>query len=191
MPGIQHPTLGWLPSVTEILGAVGLGKDYSNVDDTTLAIAAARGSLAHNAFEAHHYGYLDRGALPASAKPYLAGYERFLGETGHTPIVSELEVISKLCRAVGHLDRVGWHATERWLVDWKCMESVDPKAARFQLAGYLRLWNDMRPNEPIHRTVVVQLKRDGTYRVHPIDANAGVHVFLAAVTVVWARGGRV
>lgn len=190
MPGIVHPTLGWLPSVTEILGAVGLGKDYSHVDDATLAAAAERGGGAHGLFEAHHYGYLDRGGIAADTKPYLAGYERFLGETGHTPIVSEFEVVSKRWRAVGHLDRIGWHATERWLIDWKCMDSVDARAARFQLAGYRCLWNDMRPHEPIHRTVVVQLKRDGTYRLHPVDAAAVESVFLAALVVVQAQGGR-
>jgi hypothetical protein len=198
MPGLYHPTHGWIPSVTEVLSAVGLAPDYSEIDSDVLAKAAERGREFHEAAEASHFGYLNRGALSPAVKPYFAGYERFLAETGHEPIVSELELVHPFWRVVGHVDRVGWEQDAlRVLTDFKTATVVDTRAAALQLAGYRFLWNHCRPTEPIHATQIVQVTRDERYRVHRIDLNVpdprcGMlpeQIFLAAVTVVHARGG--
>jgi hypothetical protein len=175
-----------LPSVTAILQAVGLGGDFSRVPAAALEVARARGSAVHAAIEGHHYGYGTD--LEDRWKPYLAGYERFLLETGHKPTLSEFAVESARWRYCGHPDRVGMTLGHRCLYDWKTSDILELKPVSYQLAAYEQAWNEQHPTQPIHACYAVQLKRDGTYRLHPINTKAVLHVFQAATIVIHARG---
>lgn len=173
------------PRVTQILEAVGLGPDFSRVPAPILEAARARGKDVHAAIEDHHYGL--EPTLDDGSRPYFDAYLRFLADTGHEPIISEFEIEHPTWRYCGHPDRVGWLVRQRALHDWKCTDALDLKAVGYQLAGYRMAWNEVHPTEPIILCVAVQFKRDGTYRVHEIDAAAKEHVFLAAVTVYHER----
>jgi hypothetical protein len=175
------------PRVTAILASCGLGPDLAMVSPETLALAADRGSRVHALIEADHYGYLDEAEITSDVAAYFSAYRKFLAESGHEPIASEIEVRHPDWRFRGHVDRVGWLAARRALIDWKCVASVDERAAALQLAGYRCAWQAMHPTEPTEITAVVQLRADGTYRFHEVDAREQEHVFLAAVTVYNAR----
>jgi hypothetical protein len=174
-----------LPRVTAILSAVGLGPDFRAVPQPVLEAARARGIIVHAAIEADHYQYPVE--LPAVAAPYLDAYRKFVAESGHEPICSEFEIVHPTWLYCGHPDRIGWLLGRRTLLDWKCTESPDLPAAGRQLSGYRLAWNAQHPTEPIDSTAVVQLKGDGSYRLHELAAVDHEQTFLAAVVVYQAR----
>lgn len=182
-----------LPSVTQILSTVGLGQDLSRIDADVLEAARERGSAVHAAIEADHYGYAYE--LDPELKPYLDAYHLFVEQTGHEPIVSEYELVDREWRVVGHPDREGWHQrTTRALYDFK---SGGAQGAEYQLAAYRFIRNRLRPKEPIATTFTVQLRRDGSYRLHEIDTRKPMahgfspeQVWQAAVINFYARGGK-
>jgi len=174
--------------VTAILAATGLGPDLSRVPATALEAARTRGTAVHRLCEADHYGGVDPAEVTPEIAPYFDAYRKFLEETRCEPVVSEKEVCSLRWRYIGHLDRVAFLNGKRTLLDWKTAESLNLKPVALQLAGYRIAWGEMHPQQPIAVTAAVQLRRDGTYRLHQVDAQAVEHIFLAAVTVVHARG---
>jgi hypothetical protein len=174
-----------LPSVTGILDAVGLGPDLSRVPAAALEAARVRGTAVHRAIEDHAYGLLE--AVDPAIAPWLAAYERFLKETGATAIVSEVEVVHAAFRYIGHIDRIAWLDSTRYLIDWKTGDSLALGPVSYQLAGYRLGWNACYPAEPITATAAVQLRKNGTYRFHVIETGPVEHIFLAAATIVHAR----
>lgn len=177
------------PRVTHILESLGLGPDFVRVAPDVLALARQRGSAVHDAIEADAYGYLDRAELTPEITPYYLAYRRFIDESGHEAIGSEIEVVHPTWQYIGHLDRVGWLVGKRVILDWKSGE-FDERASSLQLAGYRLAWNAAHPTEPVDLTAVLQLRADGSYRVHDVNAALYEHVFLAAVTVYHARKER-
>jgi len=168
------------------LAAVNLGPDFSAVPPATLEAAARRGTAVHALIEAHSYGYLDQAEVTPEIAPHFNAYLKFLAESKHEAIVTEFRVEHPAWRYQGHIDRVGWLLGLRWILDFKTGEAVDLPAAGRQLAGYRMAWNAMRPTEPVEAVAVLQLKGDGTYRLHDEIVNEARHeeAFLAAC-VVW------
>lgn len=179
-----------LPRVTHILDAAGLSPDLSGIAPAILERARRRGTALHEAIEAHTYDYLDRGAMDEEAKGYLAGYERFLAETGYKPVVSEVEVVSEKWGYIGHADGIGWIGTERCLPDWKSVASLDVASVSYQLAAYKLAYEEQRPTEPIKRLLAIQFKPNGTYKMFAVTDPRAESVFLAALTVYHARKRR-
>lgn len=179
-----------LPRVTHILAAVGLGPDLSGIPPAVLEIAAARGTAVHTAIEALAYGYFDAESVDLAIVPYLDAYHRFVKESGHEPIASEVQVVHRAWGYRGHIDRVGWLAKHRAILDWKAVATVDERASALQLAGYRAAWNASHPTEPVDLTGVVQLRGDGTYRFYDINAADHEQTFLAAVMVYLAQQRR-
>lgn len=174
-----------LPRVTEILTAAGLAPDFRMVAPDVLERARARGQAVHAAIEADHYGY--EYDLPAEGAPYLDAYRKFLAESGHEPIISEFEVRHPGWQYVGHPDRIGWLLGRRTLFDWKCTESVDLPYTGRQLALYRLAWNAEHPTELVEATAALQLKSDGTYRLHELSPADYEQTALAAVVIYQAR----
>jgi hypothetical protein len=173
-----------LPRVTAILDAVGLGPDLTSVSADVLTMALARGTAVHAAIEAHAYGYLDEADITPIIAPYFSAYLKFLADSGHEPIASEIEVIHPAWRYQGHPDRVGWLNGRRVIIDFK---SGGAAGAEYQLAAYVEAWNAMRPTEPVTSGLILQLKKDGTYRLTEIELARATQVWLAAVVVYQAR----
>lgn len=182
-----------LPSVTQVLGDVGLGPDLSSIDPAILATASARGTLVHQAIEAEHYGGLDDmevAALPEPVRVRFLGYRKFVAETKHKPIVSEIEMVHPAWQYIGHGDRVGWQGKDRTFVDWKCVVALSVDSVSYQLAAYRMAWEATRPAEPISRVWAVQLL-PGDYRVHDVTdrMREATQVFQAAL-IVWRARAR-
>jgi len=172
-----------LPRVTTILNAVGLGPDLSMVPPDVLTAAQQRGTAVHEAIEAIVYGYFD-GAPDASIKGYLDAYQRFVAESGYTPIAAEFEVVHEAWRYVGHPDQIGWLGKHRILLDFK---TGIADGVEYQLAAYAAAYNAQHPTEPVTAAAAIALRRDGTYRYHEVDVEEAKPVWLAAVTVYHAR----
>lgn len=175
------------PRVTAILDAVGLGPDLSMVPDDVLTAAMDRGTALHRAIEAHAYGYLDEADITPGIAPYFDAYVKFLAESGHEPIASEVEVRHSAWRYRGHPDRIGWLNGQRVVIDFK---SGGAAGAEYQVAAYAEAWNDMRPTERIAAGCTLQLRSDRSYRLTEVDLAHATQVWLAAVVVHQARTKR-
>jgi hypothetical protein len=180
--------------VTEILAAVGLTRDYRHTDERYSQI----GRAAHQAVAWHAEGVLDEATIHPDVRPGLDAYLEFVEQAHHIPLVlsesprmlaSELEMVHPGLGCVAHLDRVGsLGEVETALIDWKYSDSPDLKGARYQLAGYRLIWDYLYPEQPIQACVVVQLKKDGTPRVHHLTDDYAMQVFTAALIVERAKG---
>jgi hypothetical protein len=178
-------TAGVLPRVSEILRAVGLAPDFSDIPAAALEAARARGTAIHRLIEGHHYGYVDALEVPVGCGPYLAAYEKFLAESGHEPIHSEILISHPVWHYQGTLDRIGWLNAKRTLLDWK--SGVLTPWARYQLAAYFDAWNARYPAERVEAAATVQLMADGRYSYRVVDLAAALPVWHAAVIVYRAQ----
>ena len=174
-----------LPSVTQILKAVGLGSDYAGVPEEVLEYARLRGVALHRAIQYHHDGTLDVDSLHPAVQPGFRAYLEFVADTGHRPIASEPELIHPAWQYVGHPDRVGWLGKDRVILDWKHVASVDVKVGRLQLAAYRMAWNALHLTEPVSRCFLVHLPTngDGRARLHEVTDPSAEQIFLAALVV--------
>lgn len=173
-----------LPRVTEILAAVNLGPDLSDVPDDVLELGRERGRVVHEAIEALTYGYFDPSTFPPEYEPYLDAYRNFLKDSGFEPKYSEIEIRSERWGYRGHPDLIGFIGTQRVLIDAK---SGMAKRVQYQLAGYRIAFNEERPQEPIVSALSLQLRRDRTYRAREHDMTEAEPVFQAAVIVHGAQ----
>jgi hypothetical protein len=173
-----------LPRVTEILAAVNLGPDLSDVPEDVLAFAQQRGRVVHQAIEQMVYACFDPSTFPEESQPYLDAYGYFLQDSGFEPKYSEIEIRSERWRYRGHPDLIGFLGQQRVVIDAK---SGMAKRVEYQLAGYRIAWNEERPTEPIHSAMSLQLRRDGSYRMTEHDMTEAEPVFCAAATVFHAQ----
>ena len=187
---------GW-PGVGRILRATGLAPDLSSVDPDVLTAAFERGRGVHAACEGHHYGFDIE--LEPEWRGFYDGYLCFCDETKHVPIRSEYNVYSRRWRFKGRLDRTGLitlagYEGRRTILDWK---TGDAAGVEVQMAAYMLAHNEMHPTEPVELAAAVALRRNGTYRVHPVDIEKPMahgftprQVWFSAVVNWWARNGR-
>ena len=176
------------PRVTQILRDVGLGADFSRVPQARLEYARMRGEALHLAIRYHHEGTLDEASLHPDVKPGFEAYLRFLADTSHEPIASEIELVHPAWQYIGHPDRVGlMNGGQRVLLDWKMVAALDFWPTVYQLAAYKMLWEANYPNQKIHSVFAVQFSTDGKYKLHSIDAAKYEQDFLAALVVYRAK----
>ncbi len=76
---------------------------------------------------------------------------------------------------------------QRCLLDWKCVAQLDVDGTAIQLAAYRLAWDALHPQEPIGYCGIVQLRRDGTYRLVEANVAEAEPIWLAALTVYHAR----
>jgi hypothetical protein len=178
-------TAGLLPRVSEILRAVGLAPDFSDIPPAALEAARDRGIAVHRYLEALHYAYATDMEIPPAYMGYVSAYEKFLAESGHEPIHSEITLTHPTWLYQGTLDRMGWLNGRRALLDWKT--GVVGATARYQLAAYVDLWNARYPDERVELAATVQLMPDGRYSYRQVDLAAALPVWRAAIVVYRAQ----
>lgn len=149
------------PRVTEIIRAVGLGKDYRNVDN----FYRDRGTAVHKAIELYLADKLDLDSIDESYKGHFAGFLKWWETVlkRDVPPAFKTEV---------HLENNEYHGTidlilHGKVVDFKCSKSHD-KVAEIQLAGYKKLLG--HHSVDVAPALVVQFPGDGTYEVIEYEA---------------------
>jgi hypothetical protein len=85
-----------VPSVTQVLHAAGLGADYSMVPPQVLERKRTIGHFVHKATQYLDDGSLDLASVDPELEPYLAAYQRFLGESGFRPQLIEHRVVGSI-----------------------------------------------------------------------------------------------
>ena len=149
-----------VPRVHDVLKQAGHLRDYSN------PYYMERGRQAHLATELYDRGELDEETLGATLRPYLEAWKLFKKENSVEVLEIEKLVYCPLYGVGGRLDRALKIKNQKLLADIKTGEPE--KWTGIQLAAYQSLdcHDCQKILEPYDLRVVVQLKDDGTFRVH-------------------------
>lgn len=159
------------PSVTQILQSEGFVDTAFYTD-----YGRERGSLAHLCIHYEDTDELDESTVDAALAPYLAAYRRFKRESGFIVSASEVPLASKVYRFAGTPDKFGsFKDAECALLDIKT-GGMEPWAA-IQTAAY-----EILKGSPYKR-YGLQLKADGSYKLHPFKDRQDRQIFLAALAV--------
>lgn len=169
-----------LPSVTQILAAVGLS-DFSAPHFTEAV--RDRGSMVHAAIMLDNEGDLDEETLDPQLVPYLSGWRRFLQESCATIEFWEQRLCDPDLGVAGTLDGVillegASGRTRRVIVDVK--RGHYPSAS-IQLAAYQHMAYALYPKPVVFERAVVELPGDGNYRVHTFTDHLDRTTWQAAV----------
>ncbi len=185
MPGRLIDGTYW-PSVTEVIEACGLGLEIPGPPERR-AYYLARGRALHAAIQYDLEGVLDPATVHPEIAPGLDAWRKFVADTGYLSEASEIELRHERWRFLGHPDTVGRLNGRRVLLDLK-YNTVDLAYSALQHGGYALLWEANRAGETIDDYLVLQLKADGTYRLHPVTPDR--QTLLACVVVHRARQAR-
>jgi len=182
MPRIaSHPSF---PSVTEILGATGLTRDYRGLDDRYSLL----GTALHEMIAAHGDGYRGEWDVHPEVKPGWEAYLEWVEQASHQALYSEYQLVDEGLGVVGRLDRFGSvGSVEHAIVDWTYSSSPDLKGKKYQVAGYALMWMRAHPEMPAQRWYVVALGKDGVPRCHDVTDDYAMQVFCGAVIVEKAK----
>lgn len=177
-----------IPSVTQVMGDLG---GYLGVDAEVLRTAQERGTAVHKVTV-----LLDRGELGVDRAgvgwkhldpplvPYLEAWLKFRYDTDFVPVAIEQQVHHPRHRYAGTLDRVGAIGDTMCVVEIKTSAALNPITA-LQLAAYREAYNAVRPvtQGRARGRYAVQLRKDGTYRLHEYKDAADLSVFLALLQI--------
>lgn len=176
-----------LPHVTQICGVV--GELYRGIPQPVLERARDRGAAVHYATELFDRGEL--GAYPPEIQGYLDAWSRFRAETGFHPEHIEIRVCDPAHGYAGTVDRVGVFTRlpklkpgPLDLLDLKATYTIMPQVA-VQTALYANAYRKTfgLPPKQVIRRWAVQLREDGTYRLHECNELPDLAVGLAALSL--------
>ena len=159
-----------VPGVTSILKAIGLSKDYSNVD----TFYRDRGVAVALAIELFLKGTLDEKTIDPVILPYWEGFKRYWDKHAEKPVFIEEHLGHERLWFAGKADLV----TEQRIVDWKVSKSYD-KVSGLQGEGYKTIFGLM----PFR---IVQFPGEGKFEIFEYDDKAETWPHVIAV-YNWVR----
>jgi hypothetical protein len=161
-----------LPSVTQILG------DLNFIDSSYFTEESRRrGEYVHSATEFDDRGSLDDASVDSTILSYLSAWRRFKRENSVKIYEIEKIVGSPIYRYAGTLDRIVELNGFKAILDIK--SGAVGKATGLQTAGYEIGYN----SDQSLKRFAVQLKNDGSYKLHPFTDRDDRKIFLSAVSV--------
>lgn len=178
-----------VPSVTEIIELAGLSdiqRIIALAGEDVVANAAKRGSIVHGYCQLVDLDpEFDLARVPEYARGYVAGYARFVRDTGFRPEISEEPMTSAAYRFAGTPDRIGLLGGRYCVADIKTPNVADP-SWRIQSAGYSLLAEE---NYGITNPArgCLMLRKGGTYKFVPHSDPSDRTVFVAALHVAHFR----
>jgi hypothetical protein len=182
-----------VPSVTQILKAVNISYDYSQVDEDTVEWKRQLGIAVHAAIHYLGEGTLDQQSIdPVYVAPRLKGYYQFVADTGFVADQFELiryPVVNGMQFGM-RADVIGKIKNEPYLVDWKCIEGSPQASWGCQTAAYeLGLPRPLVPPFK-YRRLSLQLPPNGRYRLHEWKDKADADEFKAALFLTYRKMNR-
>lgn len=166
-----------IPGVTSVMQAGGL-VDLSMVDPDVLEAKSELGTAVHLATHLDDLGNLDEASVDELAMGYVKGYRKWRAESGAVILLSEQRVCNLKHRYAGTLDLLVSIDNEEWLIDKKTSSQIH-RAAGVQTAAYEQALN---LGKPVRRGAL-QLKPDGTYRLHEFTSQRDFVVFQACLLI--------
>lgn len=171
-----------VPSVTQVLAQC---FDFSMVSRDVMQAKAELGTAVHTACELDDANDLVEESVHDSVRGYLDGYRKFKRDKVTSVIATELPVYHPLFGYAGKFDLLTEFDDARWLIDWKTLLTINPATA-LQTAGYVgALPRDLMGEKgPIGvKRAALQLKSDGTYRLHEFTNPNDFSTFVSFVNV--------
>lgn len=167
-----------IPSVTQIIAPL---YSFEGIPESILNAKRDLGRAVHTACEYDDDGDLDEGSVSDQVRPYLEAYRAFRRDTGAEVVLNEQKLYNPKHRYAGTIDRRFVIKGELWTVDLKTTASMSP-AVGVQLAAYDRLVEEAgeRANSKMG---ALQLKPDGSYKLHPFSSAADFPVFLSLLNI--------
>ena len=152
--------------------------NFAGIDPAVLSAKAALGTAVHVACELDDANDLVEESVHDSVRPYLEAWRRFKTDKQPEILSCEQRVFHPLHRYAGTLDRCLQFDGLRWLVDLKSSVTIYPSVGP-QTAAYLAAKGDVT----ITRRAALQLRDDGTYRLHPLNDPNDFGTFLACLAI--------
>ena len=154
-----------VPSVSELVRFI-TRELYSDAPQYMVDNAATRGTKVHKATEAiDKFGSVE---IESDIAPYVQAYVQFLKDKNPEWKKIEWAVCNEKLYA-GTVDRFGWMDGKPVILDIKTTQSISglhKVSYRAQLNLYkLAVWKE----EPVEELWILQLKKDGTYKLIPIE----------------------
>lgn len=172
-----------VPGVTTVLEPWS-GLEF--VDPLTLQAAAEFGTHVHMACDFYNKGILDRSSLDPEIEAYLAGWEKYLEESGAVVVYSEAKVVHPVYKYAGTLDTICRLKKTNRLTDIKTGSAI-PKTVGPQTAAYNEAWHAMTGQDRMRRQCVHLMPND--YTVQHLDRPDDWDIFKAALTLYqWKKG---
>lgn len=187
-----------VPSVTQILGAVGVAADFEAIGAMRSGLADQieerrnLGAAVHQDAHAYDDDDLDRHTVDARVEPYLQAWITFRANHGVRPLARERVVFDPVHFYCGTLDGVFLTPEGRTvLIDIKIGDPKDA-AADLQTSAYEAAWRLEHHDEPIHERWAVQLLpgRSVPYNITPYTDWRDFAKFKACVTVFHEQAAR-
>lgn len=170
-----------VPSVTEVLRPC---YDFSRVDADVLAAKGELGTAVHVACDLDDAGDLYEGSVHAKVRPYLDGYRLFKQHKCTNVVATERIVSHAALRYAGRLDLITDFDGARWTIDWKTPLAISPAVALQTAAYEAATPADLLPPPGMPRKrAALQLKDDGTYRLHPFSDPNDFATFVSFLNV--------
>jgi hypothetical protein len=174
-----------LPNVTRILAPL---TDIHTMPRDRVEFARQRGQAVHLGTALDDCGTLDPASVDPQLTGYLAAWRLFRHESGFVPRNIEYRVAHALYGYAGTEDRDGrMRITPPGaldLIDIKATADIYQKVVGPQTAAYAKALQAQDPTTPLSiMRWAVQLRPDGTYRLHPCTDPNDFNVFLAALTL--------
>ena len=138
---------------------------YKDAPKWQIEAAAERGTAVHNATQS--LDACGRAEIAEGHLPYLTAYKSFLEEHRPSWDMIEQPLYHPEHRYAGTIDRFGALHGEAALVDIKTTYTVYKPLCRAQLNLYRLIL--IARGYPVHRMYILHLKRDGTYKLIPME----------------------
>jgi hypothetical protein len=171
-----------VPSVTQVLAQC---IDFSMVSRDVMEAKGALGTAVHAACELDDANDLVEESVHDSVRGYLEGYRKFKRDKVTKVIATEMPVYHALFGYAGKLDLLTEFDDARWLIDWKTPLAINPATA-LQTAGYVNALSRELTGEKGPSSIkraALQLKADGTYRLHEFTNPNDFSTFVSFVNV--------
>lgn len=166
-----------VPSVTQILAPL---NDFSMVSPADLEYARQLGTAVHKATELYDAGDLDESTVPEVVQPYLDAWIRLRRELPFEILGMEKRVYHPAHRYCGTYDRLVKFDDRRCMWDIKTGDlypSYGPQTAAYKNA------EEKQSGKRIEGRHTIQLRDDGTYRIHEMKDPEDWAVFLSCLTL--------
>jgi hypothetical protein len=178
-----------VPSVTQLLRAVGIGGDYPDLPKVQRLMRnkAELSTRVHLATRFLDEDDLNWDTVIPLAVPFVKAWERFCKEEKFIPAIehSEKPMIGEFegIRFGMTLDRAGMHGKRKAVVDIKCTLNTELSWGA-QLAGYVvGLTSEIGGQADDWQRLCVQLMPDGNYKLHEYTEQRDYATFASALIV--------
>lgn len=173
-----------IPGVTSVLKPL---CSFDHVRAEVLERKTALGRMVHTATEFLDEDDLDWDSLHPNAVPYVRAWDRFRTDHGVEVLASERRVFHPLHRYAGQLDRIVRLHERVGLLDLKTCAQMSPVTG-LQTAAYLQALvaeHQATPSDVPLPTARfgLQLRPDGSYRLHEYNSARDWPTFLALLTL--------